>query len=584
LKSAALLVAITLTAAPAPAQEAATPVECPAVEARIDTDATSVATMVPVPGQLISYTVARREDGRRQVLLLVAPREEDDEATAVRAGLRALRGSGELEETFAGSDRVRIDFSDPDALNELLAELGRTLGAGETGGASCPRTEDVPGTTLFSLAEGDRPELVPLAEGLPAESSAVVALDLDGDGVDEILLERQGAVYLLPTASLPEAIPLFSDPDLRLRAEEPRDVDFPAEPVAVRSPLDDLDDVSMRDDRDGPLRATLPESPDPLHLRVTGNGTLKLYGPVEGASTWDLRSQVDLPTRSNPYPGMLLLTTPQVRTIGRTEDGHLLLGAGPIPYGDQRLRTILIQLDDLDAPQVLDIWSRVPRGEFVDRSGYLMLDGQPHLWVATDNNEEVVIFGSNEALRVYRLTPDRTRAGGMPVVAFEKVKDFLETRLIYGQDLNGDDHDDLLFISRDGDDLMLTAYLQKKNGRFSSSFNRQVLEEGRRPLAYGDDLDGDGRPDLLVSGRDSLRIHSGVEPSVSGKLALVSDRPSWGAGRRRATDGRPELVRCDDRKATLSDLDGDGRTEWLCAGSDKHDRSYFKIIRFTKAL
>jgi hypothetical protein len=282
---------------------------------------------------------------------------------------------------------------------------------------------------------------------------------------------------------------------------------------------------------------------------------------------------------------MLLLTTPQVRTIGRTENGHLLLGAGPIPYGDQRLRTILIQVDDLDAPQVLDVWSRVPRGEFVDRSGYLMLDGQPHLWVATDNNEEVVIFGSNEALRFYRLTPDRTRAGGVPVVAFEKMKEFQETRLIYGQELSGDGREDLLFIARDDDKLMLTAYLRKKDGKFGKSPSRQILEDGGRPLDYGEDLDGDGRPDLLVSDRESLEIHSGVEPSVSGKTwTLVTGEPAWRAGRRRATDGRPELVRCSDRAATLADLDGDGRVEWLCSGDDKHGRLYFKLIRFTKAL
>jgi len=613
---AAVMAAIALTAAPVPAQDAEEPVQCPAVEVRVDTDATSSATMVPVPGRLISYAVARQQDGRRQVLLLVAPREKDDEALAVKAKLRALRGSGELEEKLAGRDRfLKIELSDPDALDEFLAEIDRTLGTGEAGGASCPQWEDVESTTLFRLAGGERPELVPLREGLPAESSAVVALDLDGDSIDEILLEREGTLYQLPTispleevrpaqgdrddrppdkkrslatATSPaggELLPLFTDLELRLRAEEPREVNFPAEPVAVRSPLDDLDDVSMRDDRSGPLRAPLPDPPDPLHLRVTGNGTLKLYGPVEGASTWGLRSQVGLPTRSNPYPGMLLLTTPQVRTIGRTEDGHLLLGAGPIPYGDQRLRTILIQIDDLDAPQVLDVWSRIPRGEYVNQSGYLMLDGQPHLWVATDNEEEIEFFGHALALRFYRLTPDRTRAGGMPVVAFEKMKEFQETRLIYGQDLNGDGRDDLLFIARDEEELMLTAYLQKKNGRFSSSFHRQLLEEDSKPLAYGEDLDGDGRPDLLVSDRKSIRIHSGVAPSVSGKiLTLVSDRPSWRAGRRRATDGTPERVSCNDRKATLSDLDGDGRAEWLCAGNDKYGRPYFKIIRFTKAL
>jgi hypothetical protein len=612
---ATLPAAAALTAVPARAQETAEPLECPAVEARIDMDASSVATMVPVPGRLISYAVARQEDGRRQLLMLIAPREQDDASAAVRAQLRALRSSGDLEETFAGSERVKIDLSDPDAVDRFLAELDPRLGTGEAGGVSCPQMEDVPSITLFRLAEGESPELVPLLDDLPEESSAIVALDLDGDGIDEILLEQGRTLYRLPMAA-PAAgvnpaagetregppgteqssatgtspaggklLPLFADPDLRLRAEEPREVDFPPEPVAVRSPLDDLDDVSMRDDRSGSLRAFLPGHLDPLHLRVTGNGTLKLYGPAEGASTWGLRSQVELPTRSNPYPGMLLLTTPQVRTIGRTEDGHLLLGAGPIPYGDQRLRTILIQVDDLDVPQVLDVWSRVPRGEFVDRSGYLMLDGQPHLWVATDNNEEVVIFGSNEALRFFRLTPDRTRAGGMPVVAFEKIKEFQETRLIYGQDLNGDGRDDLLFIADDEDELLLTAYLQKKDGRFGSSFVRQSIEENATPRAYGEDLDGDGLPDLLASDRTSVWIHSGVASQVNGKtLTLVSDHPTWRAGRRRATDGRPELVRCDARTATLADLDGDGRTEWLCAGDDKHGRPYFKVIRFTRAL
>jgi hypothetical protein len=585
-----------LAVGPAFADETPEHPGCPAVETRVEVDATSSVTTVPVPASVISYALPRQADGRRRIVLLVAPPEDREDTGALRTRLKQALRSGTLEEGAEGTEPIEIDASDPEALADLVELLGPVLGGEKKVAAACPWPEGPGSPALFLLDPhrlapdgqdaGATPELTLIRRDLMAEDRAVIALDLNGDGDDEILLERGASLLLLPdegdAPASGEPCLLFQDPDLRLRAEEPYDVHFPPEPVAVRSPLDEADVINPPGNRTGPRRAPLREAPAPLHLRVTALGVLRFYGPAGETGAWNLRAEVPLPVRSSPDPALLLLTSPQVRTVGRTAAGYALIAAGPVPYGEQRLRTVLIEVSDLDAPRVEEYWSQLPGRESIDRSGYFLLDGQPHLWVETRTEGEVQFFGSDERLRIFNLVPDRTRAGGAPVLAFGELKEFQETRLRLGQDVDGDDRQDLVFVGRDDDEVILTAYRQRPDGSFQRTPRRQQIEEGGRPLAYGRDLDGDGLPDLLIARRGQLRIHSGVAPSIDGKeMRLVGTAPAWAADRLRPTEDSPERVRCADLAASLAELDGDARSEWVCAGEDKHGRPHLKIIRFT---
>ncbi|MCZ6599858.1 MAG: VCBS repeat-containing protein [Acidobacteria bacterium] len=579
----------------------APPDACPSPQTRIQKDARSTAMLIPLPGRPVSYALPRGSDGTRQIMLLMVPDHEKTEPDdfAKERVLQAL-AVGEFEELFAGQERIEIDggrmqiqvpntnSSDrpyTEAIVTALKAAGINLGSGFAGNSPCPPLEPVAGPALYRLQPHTQPGWT-LVQNLPAgDATAIGALDLDGDGQDELLLESEGRLFRIQAGDdgryAGPPILLFTDPDLRLRADEPREVHFPPEPVAVRSPLDDDNQIGPLGDRQGPAYADLAGRLNPLHMRVTSLGLLKIYVPGASGESWLLQSRITLPTRGLPLDSMLLLAGPEVRTVGRNRKGNLLLAAGPVPYGDQRLLTTIIELDALESPRVQEIWSRLPRGEMVVQSGYMTLDGEPFLWVKTDNESEVQLFGDSEALRIFPLTQDPSRAGVQPILSFNKMKGLHETRMKYGQDVNGDGRDDLVFIGRDEGVLVIGSYLQTRDGKFKRSVNLQKIGEDEKPLAFGVDLDGDNLPDLVTSTGQEVRIHAGVPAAVKGKnLTLVTPDPVWRAARRRSSAEAREQVNCRDLPV-FSDLDGDGRSERVCSGVDGYGRPFFKILKFT---
>ncbi|MFQ5669004.1 MAG: FG-GAP repeat domain-containing protein [Acidobacteriota bacterium] len=501
----------------------------PPAAIRVLRDEASETLLVPLRGTLLSYALPRSGDGTRDLLLLIGP-----------------------------GDRGNLP---PDA-------------AKAAGGAPAG---------LYRLVNGGSPRMVLVRDDLHPDDGALVALDLDHDGRDEILLESGGSLRVLPdedgrlAAGAPAV--LFTDPGLDLRREEPRDVSFPEEASAVLYHLDESRQAPHRGTSRPRSRVRLPGTLDPVHLRVTGLGVLKLYGPDPHTGEWRLQSRVPLPGRVHPGAAGLLLSTPQVRTVGVTPEGHALLAAGPVPYGGQRLRTTLIRVERAAAPVVQELWSRLPGAEEVSRSGYLLLDGEPALWVVTEDASEGMTFsGHHEHYRLFRLARDRTRAGALPALALEKLKAPQENGLVIGRDINGDGQDDLVIVSRE-DGVSLWSYLQRSDGSIRHAPRRQELKSHGRPLAFGSDLDGDEFPDLLVAESARFAIYAG-RPRTDGGRQLVAPIPAWYAARRRPTKNSPENVACMD--TSLTDLDGDGRREIACAGTDGHQHPAFKIIRFLR--
>ncbi len=598
---ASALALVSFSSLPAvPADQAGQEADCPPATAVVESDATSSALMMPLPGIPVSFALPLSADGSRQILILIPPPEIEEEDRLLKEKVRQGLASGDLERSLRAADRdhetsseLDIDLPDDDegpaefqqAIRSALSAYGVVLGGIEPVNQQCQAQPVLPLAGLYLLVPGAQPELRLLRADLPAGATALAAIDLDGDHVDELILEHDGAVDILPFRedgmSDGDLIPLFRDPQLRLRALEPGDVLFPPEPLAVRSPLDEVEEMAPRDDPPGPGYVSLDRSIQPLHLRVTDLGALRLYGPDAGTESWSLQATVDLPTRTLPDKNMLLLAGPEVRTIGRSMAGHFLLAAGPVPYGDQRLRTLVISLEDLHEPVLQDIWSRLEPGEVVSASGFVMLDGEPHLWVQTENTDQIEFFGDNETLRIYHLTLDRSRAGVRPVLSFEKIKPFQDTRKKFGMDVNADGRDDLLFIARSDGNVTLSAYLRKKNGDLASSPRQQQIPGGGRPVEFGEDLDGDRLPDLVLEDAGTVSIHSGLQQNSGGKqMILVSPTPTWMAALRRPTRSSPDGVRCSD-DPVLVDTDGDHRRERLCLGVDDGGNPYFKILTFT---
>ncbi len=316
----------------------------------------------------------------------------------------------------------------------------------------------------------------------------------------------------------------------------------------------------------------------PLHLRATLPGRLQLFTPGPAGEPWQTTTTVSLPLRSTPVTSHVLMATPQVRVAGRDAHGRLLLAAGPVPFGRERLLTRIISLGEDLQPRQATFWSRLPEGEVIQDSGYFTLGGEPFLWVGSEPGRGVEFFGSTRHLRLYRLSTDRSGAGVEPVVRLDDAPPEVLTPLIAGRDVDGDGLDDVVLAGHDGN-AVLSAYLQLADGRFRQRRLKQVMAAEGVPLAFGDDLNADGQPDLAVASRQQLSLFAGQPPAVAGgRMTLVAEKPLWSLPRQRRSEEHPGRVNCRTEDGFFVDIQGDGLADWICSGRDGHGRDAIKVL------
>ena len=188
-----------------------------------------------------------------------------------------------------------------------------------------------------------------------------------------------------------------------------------------------------------------------------------------------------------------------------------------------------------------------------------------------------------KALRIFPLGGDRTRAGDAPLFAATTGINLWQQAYPAVVDLDGDGRDDLVLAYWKGLQNAIAALEVYKGGAASGfakprSMSFDVDHGEKSFLQFGDDLDGDGRPDLLLLANREFLVFPGSAPeravqkpvgsSPSRRIALPPDLPrargteismglegvqisrSWGGL------GAPHLV----------DFDGDGRREAVFAG------------------
>jgi hypothetical protein len=383
---------------------------------------------------------------------------------------------------------------------------------------------------------------------LPGEISGLRALDLDGDGSDELLLDRPGRVDLLRSPEAP----------LELLVED----------AALTAGL---------------LRPPPGAGPSAtLYAAVVGG--VRSYGADAGGS-FRLLSESTLPVIASRTGAGFRIESPTARLLDPGPDGRPRLAAAPIAADALRLRTVLLD-PEAQAPEARqsESWARLPQRERVIETAFLRIDGQAVLALTSRPADKLSFFGE-KLIRLFPLERDRSRAGIEPLLATESGMNLWQDARLVARDLDGDGHEDLIAAYWKGlkdDQVVLEAYLKLPDGSFDRKARTtafDVDDANRSVLGFGDDLDGDGMSELVLAGAGRLLIHRGLAGRRGADL--VEPKPHWiipaeGLLSADLRDGGGEfdLEMSDDGAHLLPlqgasaarraiDLDGDGRKELI---------------------
>jgi len=498
-------------------------------------------------------------------LVLIAgcgPTRAEEREAVLPPGLRVERAGGatRVDAVFAGR---LIDFALPSsdgATRDVVAlvapfpEAAAARGEGAPGPRKLPPCSEAaePALRLYRFAADGSGDLSLLRDDLPATCDALHATDVDGDGLDDLVVSCDGVLLAF---ALPQPRGDDTDGGPRHLVAAPHTVwrflRPPASPLAGRD--------------------------TPGVVAGVGLGSFTLYGRgADGA--WGPVSRIELPVEGAYRGGALRITSEIPAFLGVGADGALTFVTEPVAVGARRLRTLLIEFTSTAGAHVTECWSSLPQNEDVLESVPLMLDGKPAMFVTTKPAGKLSLFGEKR-IRIHALARDRSRLGTTPLFSADSRMNLWQESVPALVDVNGDGLDDLVVGFWKGlmdEKVVLDAYLREPSGAFRVAPRTTDLDvEGgdRGVLLYGADLDGDRLADLLVRTERDLRIYPGL-PSTDGKR-LVADEPrvipTGGLG----PAGGPVQVRVSVGQATgvdigpvpgrpkLADLDSDGVSEIL---------------------
>jgi hypothetical protein len=241
---------------------------------------------------------------------------------------------------------------------------------------------------------------------------------------------------------------------------------------------------------------------------------------------------------------------------------------------------------DPDGPaeaKVVESWALFPQPEGVVDSAFAMLQGAPVLIVTTTSADKLSLLGE-KALRIFPLGGDRTRAGDAPLFSATTGINLWQQTFPAVVDLDKDGRDDLVLAYWKGLQNSIAALEVYKGGAPSGFAKPRTMsfdiDNGEKAfLEFGPDLDGDGRPDLVLFAKRELLVFPGSEADRAIQKPVAS-RPS------RRIPLAPDLPRPRGSEMSMGlegfrisrtsgglgaphfvDLDGDGHPEAVFAGN-----------------
>ena len=458
----------------------------------------------------------------------------------------------------AGNGSVYVLVGAPAAATEKAKTLCGILPAAASRDPGAPR--------LYRWDPGRPESLAPLAGDVSAGS--LDAVDLDGDGTDELILRRRGEVAILDLAGVPGTVAVGARvTDDAIGAGSP-------EPTSARV-------------QEG--------SSDTLRLPLIG--ALRSYRALpDGALA--LASEIEVPLRVRPRGAGVQVESLAILPVGRAPSGRMRFATRPEWVDSRRLRVVLLDPDGPAETRSTECWAALPSPERLIESAIGQLDGVPVAIVTTISADRLDLLGEKR-LRVFPLLPERTRVGEAPVLAVETGVNLWQVVRPVLLDLDADGREDLILAYWKGLKNTIAAlevHSRRADGSFAPAKTQdfEVDQADRGVLEYGRDFDGDGRPDLLVlAGREALvfagsgasravarpvdprpRYRIPLPPQAGEAAAIVlSVGPGgFGMSSRPGGYGTPRPV----------DLDRDGRPELVFAG-DVGGEARVSIVRFGAA-
>jgi hypothetical protein len=395
------------------------------------------------------------------------------------------------------------------------------------------------------------------------------AADWNGDGAEDLVLVRDGAIEEVPLEGAKGEAPvvLARDPAIAGSREDPR---------VVRSPADAAD---------ARLRLTLP-------------GELLTFDRA-AAGGLAAASAVELPIRVRSGAGRTVVDTPSVHALGALADVGPVFATDPEPVGSLRVRTTLVTPDARPERPAVECWLRLPSAERVLDGAFAVMDGKP-VWIATTMSAERLDVFGEKALRIFPLGGDRTRVGEMPRSSAATGLNIWQTAHPVVIDLDRDGRDDLVLAYWKGLRRTIAAleiHRGEPDGKLAKRRDVELTVEDADQgfISFGHDADGDRLPDLVVLTETAVLVYpgSGERPAErpivekpSRRVPLPSERPnagetSVGVGlgggfttwRRAAGFGTPRPI----------DLDGDGQIELVFVG-DVDGLGRASVVTFRSGL
>lgn len=379
--------------------------------------------------------------------------------------------------------------------------------------------------------DGTLPAVHPLETRVSPERVGIGELDLDGDGHDELWASRDGTLVTPGSSGAPFA-PLVA--------------------------------------RDGLGR---PSAAVAGVFAIVSIGRASFYGTTPSGA-WGEIGTVDLPARARATSAGLSITTARLYPVGETADGVVWFASELEAVDGERLRADAVAIDRATGEtRHVECWARLPEREDVLGRTFLLIDDRPHVLVETKPGDKLGLF-SEKRLRLFELRRSRSRLGVDPVFDTRSRMNLWQASTVDVRDVDDDGDADLVVGYWKGlrsARVVLDVYPRLDDGRFdprerTTAFD--VKRADRSFLAHDRDVDGDGRPDLVLLDEEGVRIHRGVRSS-DGK-DLVASR-----GVRHRLTGRPPGAPTEvsvssggahvssDRRGdpALVDLDADGTVE-----------------------